>query len=61
MQTDADIDQMESEMKQDNDNKMNQAELDGNVAGAQQTAQQNYFVKNAIPDPNEQQQQAPAK
>jgi hypothetical protein len=54
MQTDADIEQMEGEMEEDNDVKMQHAELDGNVAGAQQTAQQNYVVKNAIPDPNEQ-------
>jgi hypothetical protein len=54
MQTDADIEQMEGEMEEDNDAKVQNAELDGNVAGAQQTAQQNYVVKNAIPDPNEQ-------
>jgi hypothetical protein len=58
MQTDADIEQMEGEMEEDNDVKMQHAELDGNVAGAQQTAQQNYVVKNALPDPNE---QPPAK
>jgi len=61
MQTDADIEQMEGEMEQDNDDKMQHAELDGTVAGAQQTAQQNYVVKNAIPDPNEQPQQTPSK
>jgi len=61
MQTDADIEQMEDEMKSDNDVKMQHAELDGTVAGVQQTAQQNYVVKNAIPDPNEQTQQGETK
>jgi hypothetical protein len=61
MQTDADIEQMEGEMEEDNDAKMQHAELDGTVAGAQQTAQQNYVVKNALPDPNEQPQQTPSK
>lgn len=61
MQTDADIEQMEDEMAEDNDVKMQHAELDGTVAGVQQTAQQNYVVKNAIPDPNEQTQQGEPK
>jgi hypothetical protein len=61
MQTDADIEQMDQEMDSDNDAKMQHAELDGTVAGVQQTAQQNYVVKNAIPDPNEQTQQGETK
>jgi len=61
MQTDADIEQMDEEMAEDNDVKMQHAELDGTVAGVQQTAQQNYFVKNALPDPNEQTQQGENK
>ena len=61
MQTDADIEQMDGEMEEDNDAKMQHAELDGTVAGVQQTAQQNYYVKNAVPDPNEQPTQQPAK
>jgi len=62
MQTDADIEQMEKEMEQDNKDKLGHAELEGTVAGTQQTAQQNYVVQNALPDPNQQQpQQTPAK
>jgi hypothetical protein len=62
MQTDADIQQMEKEMEQDNKDKLGHAELEGTVAGTQQTAQQNYVVQNALPDPNQQQpQQTPAK
>jgi hypothetical protein len=56
MQTDADIDQMEKEMQEDQDDKMSHAEIEGTVAGVTQTAQQNYVVQNALPDPNEQQQ-----
>ena len=61
MQTDADIEQMEDEMAEDNDVKMQHAELDGTVAGVQQTAQQNYVVKNSLPDPNEQTPQGETK
>jgi hypothetical protein len=61
MQTDADIEQMDKEMEQDNKDKLDHAELEGTVAGTQQTAQQNYVVQNALPDPNEQPQQTPAK
>ena len=56
MQTDVDIEQMEKEMQEDQDDKMSHAEIEGTVAGVTQTAQQNYVVQNALPDPNEQQQ-----
>lgn len=61
MQSDADIEQMDDEMDEDNDVKMQHAELDGTVAGVQQTAQQNYVVKNSVPDPNEQTPQGETK
>jgi hypothetical protein len=56
MQTDADIEQMDKEMQEDQDDKMHHAEIEGTVAGVTQTAQQNYVVQNALPDPNDQQQ-----
>ena len=52
MQTDDEIEQMEGEMEEDKDLQLNQAEHDGQIAGIQQTAAQNYAVQNAIPDPN---------
>lgn len=61
MQSDADIEQMDDEMDEDNNVKMQHAELDGTVAGVQQTAQQNYVVKNSVPDPNEQTPQGETK
>lgn len=55
MQTDEDIEQMEGEIEDDRELQLDQADHEGQMAGVQQVAAQNYAVQNSIPDPNEEQ------
>jgi hypothetical protein len=59
MQTDDEIEQMEKEIEEDREIQLDQADHDGQVAGVQQVATQNYAVQNSIPDPSLEQEAPP--